>query len=500
MKNSSTTKLRRIIASLCALSAIRVFVFAAAFPFFNNVDEQAHVDLVLKYSHGRPPHGIEPFSREAALYFGVYSTPEYFVKPDQYGGQFPPPNWLLPGDQLEKVLQDEVPFWESRSNHESGEPPLYYLTAGSWLDLGTVLGLNGLRLLYWVRFLNIAFAAGLVWLGFITTREIFPDNVFLQLAVPTLLTVWPQGAFYSVQADALSPVVFGIAFLGLIKMLQSDRPSVVVAAWSGLALGATCLIKTSNLPLPVIATIVLALKLSVGTNDLNFKSALQTLGIFVLSFGLPIGLWFAWNYHYFGDLTATQSKIKLLDWTPKPFQDWWSHPIFTFHGIWRFWSELVATFWRGETVWYLERMASPPADAFYAVSSAIVVVVMITLLFRRAIEPIQRRFVVWLALLTFASIVGFLVVLSISFDFGRCPYPSREDPYFVSGRLLNASAVPFFLLFGYVTDCFSSWTKRHWTRWSLLCLTALVAIVSQMHVNAPAFASRYNFFHRPAQQ
>ena len=500
MKNPSTTRVRWVIAGLCVLSAIRVFVFAAAFPFFNNVDEQAHVDLMLKYAHGRPPHGIEPFSREAALYFAVYSTPEYFVKPEQYGGQFPPPNWLLPRDQLEKVVQDEVPFWESRFNHESGEPPLYYSAAGSWFDLGTALGLNGVRLLYWVRFLNIAFAAGLVWLGFIATRKIFPDSPFLQLAVPMLLAVWPQSAFYSIQADALSPVVFGIAFLGLIEMLKSDRPGVVVVAWSGLALAATCLIKTSNLPLPVITTIVLALKFFVGTKDPDLKSELRTLGIFVFSFALPIGLWFGWNYHYFGDLTATQSKIKLLDWTPKPFPDWWSHPIFTFHGVRQFWSELSASFWRGETVWYLERMASPLADAFYVISSAIVILVTIILLCRRGVESKQQRFILWLALLTFASLAGFLVLLSISFDFGRCPYPSRDDPYFVSGRLLSAGAIPFFLLFAYVIDRFGSWTKRHWTRWTLLCLTVVVAIVSQLHVNAPAFASQYNFFHRPAQQ
>ena len=94
MKNPSTTRVRWVIASLCVLSAIRVFVFAAAFPFFNNVDEQAHVDLMLKYAHGHPPHGIEPFTKEAALYFAVYSTPEYFVKPEQYGGQFPPQGYI----------------------------------------------------------------------------------------------------------------------------------------------------------------------------------------------------------------------------------------------------------------------------------------------------------------------------------------------------------------------------------------------------------------------
>src|SRR5438477_8166944 len=150
---------RWIVIGLCAVAALRVFVFAAAFPFFNNVDEQAHVDLVVKYSHAKPPRGIEPFASESALYFAVYSTPEYFVKPEQYGGEYPSPTWLLPPEQRQKNLDDEIPFWESRLNHESGEPPLYYATEGAWMDFGRVLGLRGLPLLYWIRFLNIAVAA-----------------------------------------------------------------------------------------------------------------------------------------------------------------------------------------------------------------------------------------------------------------------------------------------------------------------------------------------------
>ena len=40
---------RRLIVAFCILAAIRVFIYAAAFPFFNNVDEQAHFDLVMRY-------------------------------------------------------------------------------------------------------------------------------------------------------------------------------------------------------------------------------------------------------------------------------------------------------------------------------------------------------------------------------------------------------------------------------------------------------------------
>jgi len=489
----SEQKLRWILIGLCTSAAIRVFVFAAAFPFFNNVDEQAHVDLVVKYAHAKPPRSVEPFASEAALYFAVYSTPEYFVTPEQYGGQYPSPNWLLPREQLQKILDDEIPFWESRLNHESGEPPLYYAVAGGWMNVGRILNLRGPSLLYWVRFLNVGLAAALVWVGFAATRSAFPNNEFLQLGVPMLLAVWPQSAFYSIQGDALAPLCFGIAFLGLAKLLQSERVGIAVAIWTGLAVAATCLIKTSNLPLPLIAIAVIALKIFLGARK---GTPALTLGVFLLSIGLPLGIWFAWNHHNFGDLTATKSKIELLGWTRKPFSEWWSHPIFTLHGITEFWPGLIASFWRGEFVWHLQRMASAAADAFYAISSAIVILATGVLLLRRRSMQDDQRLILAFALLSFVSIVAFLVVLSISFDFGQCPYPSREHPYFTSGRLLNAAAVPFFLLFVYAIDRFGSWTKQQWLRWTLLGATVLVLVISQLQVNAPAFSSRYNFFHR----
>jgi len=40
---------RSIVLALCVAAACRVFLFSAAFPYFNNVDEPAHFDLVMKY-------------------------------------------------------------------------------------------------------------------------------------------------------------------------------------------------------------------------------------------------------------------------------------------------------------------------------------------------------------------------------------------------------------------------------------------------------------------
>jgi hypothetical protein len=150
------------------------------------------------------------------------ATPEYFMAPQQFQtNDFPPPNWMLPVDQREDAVNRTSAWWRSNENHESGESPLYYAIAGSWLNLGRVVGITGASLLYWVRFFNVFVAGTLVWMGFLTAKFVFPDRQFVHFSVPILLPVWPQTTFYSIQSDLLSPLCFGIAFIGLVKILQA---------------------------------------------------------------------------------------------------------------------------------------------------------------------------------------------------------------------------------------------------------------------------------------
>jgi len=135
---------RKLILLFCAVAAVRVFMFSAAFPLFNNVDEQAHVDLVMKYSRGEVPHDLGHYSPESAQYFSLYQSPEYFTPPQQFrSGRFPPPNWKLPSGEREAAVNKAAAWWEANENHESGEPPLYYAVGGVWLNLGRAVGLQG---------------------------------------------------------------------------------------------------------------------------------------------------------------------------------------------------------------------------------------------------------------------------------------------------------------------------------------------------------------------
>jgi hypothetical protein len=165
---------RRWLVVFCAVAAARVFVLSAAFPFFNNVDEQEHFDLVLRYSRGNVPRMISPLAPESTRYIALAGSPEYRLKPEQFpGGTIPLPLWRQPVEKLQPLLERRASVLASAPNHETQSPPLYYALAGMWMKLGRLCGMDTVFLLYWIRFLNVLVMVGVVWLTSVATRQCF---------------------------------------------------------------------------------------------------------------------------------------------------------------------------------------------------------------------------------------------------------------------------------------------------------------------------------------
>ena len=96
---------RRIILLLCFLAACHVFIFSAAFPPINNVDESVHLDLAVKYSHGHLPRGMEPRYRESLNYVVIYGSQEFLNAPETCPeGKFPPPLWTQPPEKVWQIF------------------------------------------------------------------------------------------------------------------------------------------------------------------------------------------------------------------------------------------------------------------------------------------------------------------------------------------------------------------------------------------------------------
>lgn len=491
----SGTLERKYILLLCCLAAVRVFIFSAAFPLINNVDEQAHFDQAVKYSHGHLPRGLEPLSREAMQYIVIYGSQEFLWPPETFPDkQFPPPPWTQPLDKVAPVLLAREAQWQN-ANHESSQPPLYYALAGFWWNAGHWLGFEGGRLVYWLRFLNVLLVAALVWLGWFAARTVFPENAFMRLGVPALLAFLPQTAFYSINNDVLSPLCFGAAFVCLVNYLNVEIPSARLGAVAGLALAAVFLVKMSNLPLLAVSALAVLWKISSLVKMKKLRESMPSLASLYFCATLPMAAWAAWCRLHFGDFTGSAAKVHFLGWTLKPFSDWWHHPVFTPHGAWTFLSGLLATFWQGEFMWHGRPLAFPVANLIYvAVSFGFIAVALGGLTARFKVVAGTQRQALRLALVSVAGTVAFLAFLSVIYDFHDCANPSREHPYFTHGRLMLGALIPFLLLFIFGMDRALS-RLGNAAKYLALAGMLLFMLISEIAVDWPVFFSPYNWFH-----
>jgi len=488
---------RLLILLLCFMASLRVFVFAAAFPFFSNGDEDLHFDLVTQYSAGRPPRTFDVLTDESLSFIVPYASPEFLQAPDQFpNARFPRPLWKQSVAEAAPVIEATKAAWQKEINWESSQPPLYYAVAGFWWRFGQCIGLTGIESLYWIRFLNTLLISILVWLGHVIGRTVGTDHVGLSVGVPLLLAFIPQDVLYVLSNDVLSPICFGAVLFCIMQWLRNESPSFLLSAVTGLAIAATYLTKLSNLPLLTVAIIAVVAKSLPGLRRGPAAATLAMLPM-ILCAGIPIGSWMLWSKAHFGDVTGSTTAIALLSWTRKPFADWWDHPIFSLRGSWTFWSDLVARFWRGELMWQNRELGSRIADGFYAISSLFLLCAAITGIRWDTRLSVFQRQALLLAASAFSAALAFLALLSVQFDFGQCIYPSRAYPYFTSGRLISGALIPFALLYAYGVIRLLSRAGN-----ALLPLVVLATImvsvsISDALLNYEVFASEHNWFHLP---
>lgn len=493
---------RKIVFLFCLIAGIHVFIFSAAFPFFNVVDERQHFDVVEKYAHGHLPRGLEPESTETRQYFKTYGSWEFVWPPGYFaGGQYPVPKWKQSLEKKNVQGNSRADFWikavnsiKSWPNYESPEQPLYYTLAALWWHVGKGIGLTGGYFLYWIRFLNILFIPALVWIGYTATKIAAPEIHFLRLGVPALLAFFPQTVFYSVENDVLSPISFGLAFICLILFFRAENPRVKLGATTGLALAATFLTKMSNLPLLVVSAGVIAIKILQLIKMKKWRSSLPVFFTMALCAGLPAICWLAWSKYAFGDFLGSAEKIHYFNWSHKPFMEWWHHPIFTLNGLWTFISGLLVKFWQGEFWWHGQPLNLAVPDAFYVISSICFVALAAASFFSKTAAGPQRDSL-WISFACLIMAVAFLVYLSISFNFENGDNPSREYPYFNAGRLILGALIPFLILYLQGINFLLRGIKNKWVRPGILMGMILFMLISEIVTDWPVFQSQYNWYH-----
>jgi hypothetical protein len=493
-----------LVAALSLAAAGRVFLFAATFPFFGNMDEHAHVDLVHKYARGyRPGPELARFDPEMTRLFVRYGSYEFIHPRSRFpGGRYPRPVPELPPEVAARVVEAGAGRWAGLANHETHAPPVYHALAGAWYGVLGRLGLGGVRRLYFVRFLNVPIVAVLVWGAYRFCAKLFPGRTEIRIGVPLLLAFVPLDAFYVVHPDVLSPALFIGALALQLEWYSRDEPATWLGVAAACLTGLTIVARPTNLALaPVLAC--LTGRKAIRLCGARGRAAALRAFIGVTAAALvPVAALVAWNVLTAGDVTGTRAKIEYLGWTPATLATVLEHPLLSPGGLWTFWSELLHKLWRGELRWHVDPLANPVADAFYAGSSTL-------LLLAAAVSWIRSRRVArpaegasgGVALGTLWASVSMsvlsLAVLSMAFDFGDSFYPSAEHPFFTSGRLISGALVPFLIL--YVEGV--AYLFRPWSRvagpLAFVALTAAGATVSEVLLTLPVFANPLNWFHLP---
>src|ERR1700747_500779 len=105
----------------CCLALVRILIFAAGFPLFNNVDEQDHYEMAYRYAHGFVPEKTLPQTDpEMARVFTLYGSPEYFVSGGLRGSlHLDTPIAQLPAPIKEVQYQRVLNNWTKQSAFEA---------------------------------------------------------------------------------------------------------------------------------------------------------------------------------------------------------------------------------------------------------------------------------------------------------------------------------------------------------------------------------------------
>ena len=486
----------RIVASFCLYAAIRILIFSAAFPIFNPTDELLHFDLVHKYSRGYVVAPDLPLlDPEAARVITLYGSAEYLTRQEALQSvHMDVPIATLPPELRAERYQHWFTYWMKRQNVEAHSPPMYYAIASVWYRIGTGLGLKDWLLAYWVRFLNVIIYSILVWISYVFVKNAFPDRDFLRLAVPALIAVFPQDVFFGINRAALSALFSAVTLLLLLRVLQRKTAHPLLIGGGALCVGLAFLIDISNWVLFGVLAVILWVR---------FKRALQPprgpeLSAVLLGFLtaiLPPALWMAHNYLALGDLTGTKAKTVALGWTLKPWHEILQHPIFSWHGLSYFLQALMRTYWRGEYRWHDSPMRLAVSDWFYVVSSyLLIVIIMVYLVLQRKSANDLHRLWGFLSLYLVTASALFLAAISLPYDFHDCLYPSRLYPYFVSGRIISGTLLPFALLYASGLEVLFMQVRKWIHPAAALAAIMLFITVSEVIVRIDVFHSPFNFF------
>ena len=486
---------RWIVGALCIAAVLRVLIFSMGFPLFNQVDEQDHYDMIHRYAHGySPTHDLPGSDPVMADTFALYGSPEYLFPSSVLAStKMDSPPLAMSAERRSKIYERVFRYWTTEKNIEAQSPPVYYAVAGAWHKLGELLGLVNWRLAYWTRGLGATLYGIFVYIAYLFTKTLFPAQNFTPIAVPALLAVFPQDVFFGMNRDILSPLLAALVLLLLVSALQRGSGWQIEMIAASLLASVAFLTDVSNFVMFGAVAFIGYVIFRSEVGKRNGKSALAIMAAAMVAGSTPALLWMGRNLLVMGDITGSKAKTAYLGWTLMPRTEVWNHPIFSLQGLSYFLKTLTESYWRGEFLWGGVPMHSPIGDAIYICLTVVMVGACAASLRRENSDETARIFKVLSVGLLFASVL-FLAFISLLYDFHGCFYPSRTLPYFVSGRIVIGTLLPFALILALGFEYAWRPLRRYVHPILPLACLCIYLLSEQVVLRGVVFHSRFNFF------
>jgi hypothetical protein len=484
---------RWLVALLCVAAAARVAFGVAALPFFADTDEDTHFDLVHKFARGEWPGATDVFfDRETIDLWAYDASPEYINGLERFPfRRVPPPLRRMPdGPEKERRARQVQDYLRNVRNHEAHEPPAYYALARLWYGAAGPAGLSDAASVYWVRLLNVVLYAALVPAAYAFARPYFGGDV--AVAAAALTAFFPNPIFFTVDNDVPSPLA-GVLALGLLfRWYEAERPARWLGTAVGVAAAAAVLVKLVNAAILVAVGAVILLRLR---RDRRPGTTLGDALPVAAGAALPLFLWGLRNRLVLGDWTGTAQKTAVQTWTPKPVAEWLDHPIFSADGLLTFLKTLVISLFGGDSGWHARPVHYAPGEIFFLITAGLLPAIGLVAALRRGRQDPRLRFAACVCAVLVAAYVAELAYVSIRWDFGNCPYPSRKFPYLAYGRLTGGALVAYLILYALGIRALLGRQRRPALLAVATAVPVLMMVLMQRNYLNLVLASQYNWFH-----
>ncbi len=483
---------QKFILMLCFLSMLKVFMFSAAFPLFGPVDEIHHIDTVIKHAKGYAPYSQEDVSMD-----GWVSAMDMFYSSREWYRNVPKEN--VPLYRSMNDPQFDYVNIKSMANREIHSPPVYYFIAGQWYNLGNIMGIKDGKLLYWIRFLNVAVMGALVWLSYRYCNYFFDKDINYRLGVPMMLATFPNDVFYFITSDVFSPL-FCLLTLHMLYKGYVQNQSALFYYMTGLMAATSMLVKLTNIVVIVFLVLFIGVVIFCKQANNDARKRRKNLIITLCSAFFPLALWMGWNLYALGDFTGDSYKIQVLGWSRKPFSTWINHPLFSWDGVGDTFNnlkELIHTFWRGEVNgWHGKSIITPFGEWFYLGTTVLFMSAGIGRLASNRKDITEKSsYSMFSGAIILFLYVGLLLFLSIQFDFGSSMAPSSGNPYFNKGRLIIGGLVPFLIIYISGLDYILKKLKLKIPTLGAVGCICLITLALPIASYWELFKSEWNWFH-----